>query len=87
MTENIVYVTKYDVPSRRAVVSIIEWAEREHDVHLQFTDALDFVGLVTNPLIYEDFAEYIVDCINERGEFGEWYTLTADFNIKREVAE
>ena len=87
MTEQIVYKTKYDIPSRHATVRLIEWAEREHDVHLTFTDALDFVGVIINPLIYEDFAEYIVDCINERADIGTWYTLTADFNIKVDIEE
>ena len=83
----IVFETKFDVPKRQAVVLMADWAKEEHDVHLEFTDALDLVGAVRMPLGYEDFAEYVVDAINEGADVGTWYTLTADFNINLDRAE
>jgi len=88
MSEEIVYKSRFDVPSREGVVLMLEWAELIHNVRLEFTDALDFVGSSPrNPLIYDDFAEYVIDAINERADTGWWYSLTGDFNVKLEIEE
>jgi hypothetical protein len=80
----IVYTSKFDTPTRTSVENLIKWCDREHDITLDFIDALDLVQSTRGTLRYEDFAEYVVDAINDNAPIGIWYTLTADFNVNME---
>lgn len=87
---NIAFETKADVPTRRGVISIVEfvasrtgWVISADDLAALCDPALGS----SKPRNWEYLAEFAIEVLNEDAPIGTWYTLTADFNIAVDIDE